>query len=347
VAAPALKVLDQTTRLSHAIAAGSDAALKGQSVPKAVVKGAQLKDRTNFGDVLRHAGVKNKVASSAAGLVLDVATDPTTYLTGGLGGVEKKAAADAAARTAARAAKAGMSEEGAATVARVAARRATQTAPAGRGVVVKLAGHEVPAVRRATAAVARAAKVPVRKVAPVASRTVPSVARRAAREVAPRVRPAEVTEAQFFGARAASRQARASVNAAEQRSMQLAQELRRKLSDKDYARVADAVDRNDFSKLTPELAKQAHRLRSALKGSRRLSRRAGVAAGHTAGDTSRFLSKQDLGRLDKSVAAEQRAQKRAVSRSVTKEQASTSAPSSSRPPRTSRRSTPERRTPPT
>lgn len=320
-AAPVLKTLDQTTRISHAIAAGSNAALKGQSVPKAVVRGAELKDRTNFGDVLRTAGVHNRAVSSAAGFALDVATDPTTYLTGGVGKVGEKAAVDAAAKAAAKAAKAGMSESGAATVARAAAKRAAAKAPDGSGVAVKFAGHEVPGVRRATAAAARTAKKPVRKVAPTASRTASTNTRKLAREFAPRVRPADVTEEQFQAARAAARSARATTNTAEQRAVTLAQHLQRTLPREHYAAVIDAVERNDLSRLpSKELARHAHQLRSALKGVRRSSRRAGVAAGHQVGDVSRFLSAADEKRLAKSVAAEQRAQKRAISRASTREQ---------------------------
>jgi hypothetical protein len=324
-AAPALKILDQTTRPIHAVAAGSKAAIQGKGasgIARAEARGLQLKDRTLFSDVLKTAGVKNKGMAAAGGFALDVALDPTTYLTGGTARVAEKVAADAARQTAVKAARAGMSEEGVATVAARAARQAAEQAPAGKGVTVKFAGHEVPGVRRGTAAVARGIRAPVRKVAPVASRTVPAKLRHVAREFAPTVRQSGVSETAHVGARQATRQARATVGTAEARALQLAQDLRRKLSEEDYAKVADAIDRNDFRKLTPELAQQAHRLRSALKGSRRVSRRAGVAAGHTAGDASRFLSKTDLGRLDKSVAAEQRAQKRAISRSVTKEQAS-------------------------
>ncbi|HET7425763.1 MAG TPA: hypothetical protein VFJ50_01900 [Gemmatimonadales bacterium] len=335
--APALKVLDQTTRVSHAIAAAAKEDVKtiktkglshylahgsGSRSIKAAERGFQLKDRTVFSDVLKEAGVKNKAVRAAAGFALDVGTDPTTITTGGVGSVAEHAAATAAAKTAAKAAKAGMSEEGIRTVAHTAARRAAAAAPKGRGISVKLAGQEVPGVRRATAAVGRAAARPVRKVAPVASRTVPANVRKLAREFAPRARPAAVSEQEFQTARAAARSARATVNAAEQRALTLAQQAQRRLKPEEHRQVIDAIERNDLSRLpTKELAQTAHQIRSALKGSRRVSKRAGVAAGHKAGDISRFLTAADEKRLAKTVAAEQRTQKRTISRASTKEQA--------------------------
>jgi hypothetical protein len=83
-----LKVLDQTTRPVHAVAGAADAAVTGKDVLRAAKRGIQNKDRTTFSDVLKHAGVKNKTVRGVAGFGLDVALDPTTYVTGGEGGGE-------------------------------------------------------------------------------------------------------------------------------------------------------------------------------------------------------------------------------------------------------------------
>ncbi len=96
VAAPILKVLDQTTRPVHAVAAGTNAAIKGKNVPKAALAGLKLKDKTLFSDVLKSAGVKNKAVAGAAGFILDVGLDPTTYLSLGAAPAAKQAAQQAA-----------------------------------------------------------------------------------------------------------------------------------------------------------------------------------------------------------------------------------------------------------
>ncbi len=336
--APALKALDQVSRPAHALAAAEVSDIKRGGVKElfairsptskaakerrtALKRGFQLKDRSLGSDVLKAAGVKNKAVAAAGGFVLDVVQDPTTRLTGGTGSVAEKAAVKTAARVARKAHAVGASAETAERLGEAAGRRAAKEAPKGRGVVIRYGPHEVPLVRRGTAAAGQAAGKAARKVAPRAARAVPKKARAVARNFAPRVRPADVTEEQFFAGRAAARQARARVTTQTQRAMTHASKLQQELSKDDYAKVIDAIERNDLSRLpTKELAHHAHVLRSQLKGARRASRRAGVAAGHRVGDTSRFLSKADIKRLDNSIAAEQRAQKRAISRAVSKEQ---------------------------
>jgi hypothetical protein len=96
--APVLKVLDQTTRPVHAVAGAADAAVTGKNVLRAAQRGIENKDRTTFSTVLKHAGVKNKLVRGVAGFGLDVALDPTTYLTAGTGSVAEKTAAKAAGR---------------------------------------------------------------------------------------------------------------------------------------------------------------------------------------------------------------------------------------------------------
>lgn len=116
-AAPALKVLDQTTRPLHAVAAAAKEDVKtvkakgighylvhgsgGRSV-KAAKRGIQNKDKSTFSDVFTEAGWKpksglGKFAKAAASLTADVVADPLTYATGGTSSV-----AESAARTAAK-----------------------------------------------------------------------------------------------------------------------------------------------------------------------------------------------------------------------------------------------------
>lgn len=93
-----LKVLEQTTRPVHGVAGAVDAAVKGKSlheVHHAFTRGVLNKDKITFSEVLKHAGAP-KWTQGAGGFVLDVALDPTTYVTLGAGGVAKKAAQEAA-----------------------------------------------------------------------------------------------------------------------------------------------------------------------------------------------------------------------------------------------------------
>jgi hypothetical protein len=88
--APAIWALDQVSRPVYGVAGGADAAVRGKGVggiARGVSRGARLKDQTLFSDVLKHAGVKNKTVRAVAGFGLDVALDPTTYLTFGVSSV--------------------------------------------------------------------------------------------------------------------------------------------------------------------------------------------------------------------------------------------------------------------
>lgn len=221
VGAGVLKVLDTTARPGHAIAGATDALVQGKGLGAAhhaATRGIEGKDRTLFSDVLEHAGAP-KALQGPGGFVLDVAADPTTYVTFGAGSVAEHAAGKAARDTAERAARAGFGE-GAATTAereavraahkagksrdeaeaagRAAAKKARQVqvdqvsaragqrsaaaAPEGRGVTVSFAGREVPGVRRGSAAAGRGAGAAARKVgrAPGARRVAPRVQQAAA-----------------------------------------------------------------------------------------------------------------------------------------------------------------------
>ncbi|WCB94488.1 hypothetical protein DSM104299_03225 [Baekduia alba] len=215
VGAGVLKVLDFTARPGHAIAGAADALVEGKgagAAHHAATRGIEGKDRALFSDVLKHAGAP-KAVQGVGGFALDVAADPTTYVTFGAGGVASHAAEKAAADTAKRAAAAGFGEEAAKTAAREAvraakkagksadeaasagreaarrareqavrqvteraAKRATVAAPKGSGATVRFGGREVPGVRRGSAAVGRGAG----KVAGAAGRA-PGAGRVAAR----------------------------------------------------------------------------------------------------------------------------------------------------------------------
>lgn len=221
VGAGVLKVLDLTARPGHAIAGAADALVEGKgagAAHHAATRGIEGKDRTLFSDVLKHAGAP-KAVQGVGGFALDVAADPTTYVTFGAGSVAGHAAEKAAADAASRAARAGFGEEAAKTAAREAvhaakkagksadeaaklgnaaakqardqavgqvteraAKRAAEAAPEGSGATVKFAGREVPAVRRATAATGRGGGAAARKVGgvPGARRVVPRVQQAAA-----------------------------------------------------------------------------------------------------------------------------------------------------------------------
>jgi hypothetical protein len=278
VVAPALKVLDQTTRPAHAIAGAAYAGVTGKDVLKGALRGAELKDRHLFGDVLRKAGVGGPLAS-IGGFALDVAADPTTYTTLGAGSVAKHAAAKEAERVAAKATRAGMSEAGVRTVSERAGRRAAAAGPAGKGVTVKVAGHEVPGVRRGTAAAGRGAKRVAGK-APGPVKRAGGGMRELAREVRPTMRPAGADEAQHLAARRAARKARAATNQADVDNQAYARALHRDIGPANYEKVIRAIETRTLHRLgDPELHQAAVSLRSRFRHAKRLRSYAGVGEG--------------------------------------------------------------------
>ena len=82
----AAKVLDYTIRPTYAIAGAGGAVIHGKNPAKAAARGLTGKDKRLWSHNLRDLGVPKGVAGPA-GLVLDVATDPTTYVTAGTGSV--------------------------------------------------------------------------------------------------------------------------------------------------------------------------------------------------------------------------------------------------------------------
>jgi hypothetical protein len=106
--APALVVLNQTTRPLHAVAGAARADVKtaqdrglahylihggGTQALTATARGIQNKDQFTFSDVLKQAGVRNKAVRAVGGFGLDVALDPVTYVGGATGGIGSALAA--------------------------------------------------------------------------------------------------------------------------------------------------------------------------------------------------------------------------------------------------------------
>lgn len=220
--APVLKVLDQTTRPLHAIAAGTDAAIQHRNVPKAALEGLKNKDKTTFSTVLKHAGVKNKYVRGAAGFALDVGLDPTTYLTGGTASVARKAATEGAEKAAAK------------------------------GIVVKMAGKEVPGVRKATAKAGEGGGKAFRKVVPERVR---NATRDAASEVNPNVAPSGVDKATHEASRRIARKERASTGQGDREAINLAHGIKSKIGPANYARVTDALEAEGAKRPTRQVSK--------------------------------------------------------------------------------------------
>lgn len=72
------RILDTISTPNYAVAGGVRAGIRGEN--PIVGAGRGIREHTTFGDVLREHGVEGP-ASSVGGFILDVALDPTTYLT--------------------------------------------------------------------------------------------------------------------------------------------------------------------------------------------------------------------------------------------------------------------------
>lgn len=267
--AGALKILNETLRPARAVGEGLKAG-KGNPLSVEGQKAAAKALVTNKGDTPGRVlvGDSKSVPAGAARFALDVALDPVTYATAGAGSVAEKAAKSAAASAASKAAKAGMSEAGQQTVARAAAKKAAAKAPEGSGVVLKFAGREVPGVRRGTAAVGRKLRVKP-----------PQAAKSAVGAVNPRVTPQGAEKGAYEGMRAAERKARATRGKIAREATDRARFYQRELSQDDYERVIDAIERGKIKDLPDHLAPIAHRMRSEYKGWLRQQRQSGVVIG--------------------------------------------------------------------
>lgn len=258
-------ILDETTRPVHGEAGAVKAAIQGKNVPKAFLRGIQNKDKTTFSDVLDAAGVDNKYVKGVAGFGLDVAADPTTYLT-----------------------------LGASVPARAAAKKAAEK-EATRGIRVGFKAHvpftdktvHVRSSGRASAAVGRGLK----RLAGEPGAKAGAKARDALHEtVSPATTPSYRTRSQHQTIRAAQREARAAMSTGEKKIARKAQAIKRTLSDdlrgaqrvvqarerapkNERIHVADLALMDSATRELPKAERRARvagkRERSALKGSTR------------------------------------------------------------------------------
>lgn len=249
--APALTVLEQTARPSHAVAAGARAAIHGKNPIPAAGRGFALKDKSLFSDVLRDLGVKGPIAS-VGGFALDVAADPTTYLSFGVGSVGRKAAEKAGRKATEKALKAGASKKAADKAGRAAAGKA-----AGResnaGLKVGFAGKTTSG--RTTAKLSRAVRAPR-----AGEKLRAALPGRLVRHVAPSVRPAGVSEQDFLKVRSAMVRGRAIASVGEKRVRNRAQAVARALPGDAHPKITDALESRSLAGLTPEEAQVARAL---------------------------------------------------------------------------------------
>lgn len=219
--AASLKILEQTTRPTHALAGATRAAIRGENVPKAAGRGAANKDRYTFSDVLDAAGVHNKIAKGVGGTVLDIVTDPTTYVTLGAGVPAEIAAKQAAKAATKRALKQGLTEDQAKNFAAMAARQSRKDTT--RGIRLGARGgipftdkrFDVKTSGATTAKAGRKAK----KTRPgkAAARGNAQVRTGLHETVAPDVTPAFRSREEHETIRAAERRTRASISTGEKR----------------------------------------------------------------------------------------------------------------------------------
>lgn len=271
--APALKVLDQTLRPTRAIAGATEKIVEGKpsEAVEAARKGLVENKGPLFGTVLRKAGVPNAVAAPA-GFALDVATDPTTYVSFGAGTVAKRAGEKAVRDTMKRASRAGVSREAAEKLAKTARRRAERGASQSRGVTVRMGGREAPGVRRATAAAGRT----LRRVTPERGR---EGVREAVAHVNPRVTPRGVTREENIVARQAERRARATRAKGVREAQDRGRLLTRTLKKEEHEQIIQAIETRTIGKLPEHLREPAIALRSSFRAASRERRRAGLGEG--------------------------------------------------------------------
>jgi len=275
--APVLKALEQTVRPARAVAGLVDEG------PKGFKKGLIENKPYSFGKVLKKKGVPAGVAG-AVGFGLDVALDPTTYVTAGTGSIARKSALKAGEQAAAKAAKKGMSEAGQATVRKAAQKRAVAKAPAGSGITVDFAGKQVPGVTRATAAVGRGVSKAAAK-APGKVKSAGAGTKDVFRDVRPQLRPADTPKAQFDEIRQAGRKARATSRIRGYEAEQRGRGLADRLSKDDHENVIHAIETRTIKKLPGNpndagtLAGVARAMRDDFRHDKRLKRQAGVPEG--------------------------------------------------------------------
>ena len=293
--APAVWALDQTMRANYAIASAAKkdvqefkkhgvSGIVGHGSLQAAGKGAQLKDRTTFSDVLKEAGVKNKAVAGVAGFILDVGLDPTTYVTFGASSPARVALAKSAqksARAAERAAlKAGKSKAEARAIYRDTGKRALQagkkqtpTKSQTKGIDVKFAGKRVPGVVPATVALRRGGRSLGKPLRPVTQSAAAGEVRKAGRNLAAsvnaQVRPAHIAKSEKPTVKALQREARATGSAGTRRITDRVNATLDALAPAERDAVIDAIEARSFKSLREAEPLPAPRARVAGKEIRR------------------------------------------------------------------------------
>lgn len=287
-AAPVLKVLEQTTRTTHASAAAARQKLKeikqgdispsiSKDVAKAAWKGLKNEDKSTYSDVARDLGVKNKGVATGLGITGDILFDPLTYASGGTTSVGRTAALKAGAKAEKKALKKGLTGEQAKRFGERAARQAEKKAGDARGVTLRMGSREVPGMARGTAAVGQAIKKASDK--PKVVRRVKDATRHVVADVRPSVaRPGQDRVLHESGRRA-TRTARARANRGISDAQQTALGIRAKIGEENYRKVIDALEAGDLRSLSPELRDAAVRVRSQLRYANRMRKQAGIKGG--------------------------------------------------------------------
>lgn len=257
LAAPALRLLEESTRPVHAIAGGTKAAIEHKNVARAALRGLRNQDKVLFSDVLKSAGVESGTASALLGTALDIGLDPTTYAS--LGGAVPKKVLEAKALQAA-----GRGDVKAAT--RLRARAAK--APSNKGVQVRARAH-VPFTSRGVS-VGTSGVASARALRAVgASRAATGVresryAQAAGKALDPNFRPRDATVAQHAEYVAARRRKRALESETVRHAERRGQAYKKALPDeKAQARVIAALE-GHLGPLTKEEQEVAHVLRGEL-----------------------------------------------------------------------------------
>lgn len=249
--ANALKLLDVAARPFYGAAGAAKAAAEGKDPVKGAVRGLKGDEKSSYRDALKSLGVPSIVAD-IAGTAADFVLDPVNAVSFGSASVARKAGE----RAAKEAARRGLSEK-AVRQARLLAMRKVEDAGKNRvGLQVKVAGKEVPAVRKV---VSRKVDVEreARKRKPLKSAGV---------QVNPRVRPKAVKESDATMIREAKTEARAQRDQILNETRRYSRSAGLNVKDKDLPRIIDGIEAQDFTKLPPELVTVAGKIDKYLKG---------------------------------------------------------------------------------
>lgn len=223
--------------------------------PHGLTEGLVHNKPYSFGKLLKSKGVPAGIAG-AVGFGLDVGLDPTTYVTGGASSVARGAAEKAAVK----------------------------------GVTLKFAGHELPAVTRSTALLGRGVKT-VASHSPTRLRNAAAGVKDVARDVRPQMRPAGTSETEFKAARHAGRQARAEARRGESEATQHARGLKDRIKPDEMPHVVDAIERGGIHKLPAHLQEPARFVRTQMREAKTLREKHGISEGDVTKSTAEGAAK--------------------------------------------------------